>query len=136
MPAIDFNFGKMFGDFLSECRIEALFIRIDKIINPTTGEFLKEIENGFKLTDVICSLRGGVDPSGDIGIMEDAVLVFNAPDVLDSLKGKGRVEYIPERPKSVLIVWQIKTKNRMYWIYKEIKPVDHHIFIIKGFVEE
>lgn len=135
MAKIDINFTRLFSAILQTATIELLAVPTSAKEQDGNG-LLEALDRGFVLSEVICVMPAGIDSRGDISIKKTSYMVFGTRENIKSIKEKGEVFYINDRPEAVLMFWRIrgiKAIHGTFYVFRDIRPIDSNIIKIEGY---
>ncbi len=117
---IDFTYNRLMTDYFKKCKIEILFIKLNKNVEIGTSEFFQLLEKGFKPDEVLCVMECTTNANGDMGLKELTYLTFKETDIENAI-------YVKEKPHFILILFKITTDEKIYHVFKEIRKVNSDV---------
>jgi hypothetical protein len=140
MPQIDLNYTKLFTRVLRQSEIYLIAVPTSKPEKHGADELLKKLDNGFNFGNVVVKIPAGIDDNGDLNVLETNYIMFG--DVVGNIEelnvNPNCIHHVKKRPEAILVFWQItlkETYNATYYIFKDLTPVDLHIFKLPGVKE-
>lgn len=115
---VDINFSRLFSKFFSSLKITVLLF-------PFDGDAKELFFHSLSPKDLIVELPAH-SYLGDLDITEPHTLIFDKK-TYDEFKGSGSCTFVANRPKNIAFIWKLTYEGEDFFVFDDLKLVDHHI---------